>query len=83
MDYSAPVALSLRLVSFVASCYRARYSAIGRVEKMEDESEETQRLYRELVDIHLPKLSPELLSDSEDNEINLDDVYDRECQLET
>lgn len=75
-DYSAPIALSLQLISWLAGYYRNNHSAIGRVERMEEEAEETKRSHCELVDVHLPSLPPNPPEGPRAHKIDVDNVRD-------
>ena len=82
---SSSIDISLRLLSALANFYRNNYSVIGRVEKMEEDIKDADELHREFVDTYLEKymdvLDSDDLPDGDYDDIDLDDLGDRETQI--
>lgn len=69
------VVITLEMVSILFNFYRDKISVTGRVDRLAEDIEETQKLHKDLVDNHLPNLP------SDCKEINRDIIYDREEEI--
>jgi hypothetical protein len=68
-------AITLEVISSLFNFYRRNFSVVGRVERLEEDAEETTKMHDELQNVHLPNLPEDC------EEIDRDLVYDREAEI--